>query len=300
MTAPRFDADPRWDPYRRRYVGDGARGGPGRVGVAILLVLAVGVMLISLTLYQLTAEGPAKDAHRRAVAALTEIDALIDGQYDDLQTRAESAQPGESLQLRDFPLAIELRPDEVRGASRDDLRRTVLARSADRLYDDGTGALRETAEATDDAGYFSAAGFTDTFLGFLTRRNHAILAVLTFVTASICATLAAWLASLCRGFARLAAVAGALLVASLPIVLAGVLLRLSARSGGDTEYIERELLEIAESLAWAPIRNGLAFTALGALLLIVGVACAAWTDRRGAPRSSAAMLSAREGEPSVR
>src|SRR4029079_3200436 len=51
------------------------------------LFLALLAMLTSLLLFQLTAEGSAKRTLRRSVAALSEIDLLLDRQYDDLQQR---------------------------------------------------------------------------------------------------------------------------------------------------------------------------------------------------------------------
>ncbi len=97
------------------------------------------------------------------------------------------------------------------------------------------------------------------------------------------------LAALCRGFGRLAAVGAVVLAASAPLLLAGIGARFYMRivSDSETEYIQQEFLEIGQGLAWIPIRDGIAFTVLGAVFLALGAGCAVWADRREGPRTSA-------------
>lgn len=261
--------------------------GLGKWGAAAALFFAINALIVVLSLYQMTAEGTAKHALRRAVAALTEIDALIERDYDDLQQRAASVEADERVRLAEFPLDVSFAPREVEAASRDTLRSMLLDRSDDVLYDDGTDALRAADGA--DPGSFSAAGLVDGWLGFLRARNHAITGVLTLVMAAICVVLAGLLAGACRGFGRIAAVGATVLAGALPALSGAAILRLyiALASDADTEYTQRELLEIGEALAWIPLRNGIAFAALGATLLVAGTACAVLTDRRQAPRSFA-------------
>ena len=267
----------------------------GKWSVAFVLFLALVELLITLTLFQVTAEGASKRTLRRAVAALSEIDPLIDRHYDELQQQAASAGPNETLELQDFPIDIPLTRDEVQGASKDELRDLLLDRSADVMYARGTDPLRRTPGSGQDVGAFSVAGITDNGLGFLRSRYHDILGVLTFALAALCLVLGVTLAALCRGFGRLASVGAVVLAASLPLLLAGIGARFYMRivSGSDTEYLQKEFLEIGQGLAWIPIRNGLAFTVLGSVFLVLGVGCAIWADRRDAPRYSAVRPGAR-------
>jgi hypothetical protein len=267
----------------------------GKWTVAFLFFCALTALMISLHLFQATAEGSAKRTIRRSVAALTEIDPLIDRNYDDLQQRAASAGPDDTVELRDFPIAVPLARDDARGASKEQLRDLLLDRSADLMYTRGTEPLRDGAHAGDDVGGFSAAGLTDGGLGFLRSRNHDILAVLTFVLAALCVVLGLTLAALCRGFGRLASVGAVVLVASAPLLILGIGARFYMRivTNEDTEYIQREFLRIGQGLAWIPIRDGIAFTLLGLILLGLGVALAVWADRRQASRHSAARPLAR-------
>jgi uncharacterized membrane protein len=262
----------------------------GKWSVGFGLFVALLALLTSLQLFQLTAEGAADRTLRRSVAALTEIDPLLDRGYDDLQLQAQNAGPGETVELRDFPIAVPLRGSDVRGMSKEQLRDVLLDRSAHVMYSNGTAPLRSPVTNNGGAGRFSVAGLTQHGLGFLRSRNHDILAVTTFALAALCIVLAVILAAMCRGFGRLASVGAVVVAASIPVVVGGIGARFYLRiaSDSDTEFIQREFLEIGQGLAWIPIRDGAAFTILGLVFLTTGVVCAAWADRREAPRPSVA------------
>jgi hypothetical protein len=257
-----------------------------KLAVAFVFLMVLAATLTSLTLFQATSEGAAKRTHRRAVAALSEIDPLIDRNWDALQQQATSAAPGGQLQLADYPLDVPLTRDEVLNSSRAQLRDLLLDRSANLMYSRGTGALRSTPGSSSGVGMFTVGGLTDNGLGFLTRRHHDILGVLTFVLAATSVILAIALAALCRGFGRLASVGAVVVAASTPTLLAGLGARLYIRaiSGSENDYVRQEFLAIGRGLAWIPIRNGIAFSVLGAAFLVIGISCALWTDRRDTTR----------------
>ncbi len=278
-------------PYRARGSAADARGlwrNVGKWSVALALFAAIASLLTSLQLFQVTAEGASTRTLRRSVAALTEIDPLLDRNYDELRRSAENAGAGETVALRDFPIAIALQPSEVLGTSKERLRDMLLDRSAEAMYERGSASLRAVAAKDGAVGRFSMAGATSRGLGFLRGRNHDILAVTTFVLAAVCAALAVTLVSMCRGFGRLTGIGSVIAAASIPVVLGGVSARLYMRiaSNGDTEFIQREFLEIGQGLAWIPIRDGAAFAILGVGFLVVGGACAIWADRRDARPAS--------------
>jgi hypothetical protein len=259
----------------------------GKWGVGFSLFLALAALMVSLQLFQVTAEGASKRTLRRSVAALTEIDPLIDRNYDDLQQQAAAAGPGDTVQLKNFPITIPLQPEEVKGRSKQQVRDLVIDRSADLMYAHGTEPLRLSPKSSRDVGLFTVGGITDTGLDFLRSRHHELLSVLTFVLAALCAFLGITLAALCRGFGRLASVGGVVLAVAIPVLFGGIAARFYMRivSEGETEYIQHEFLLIGQGLAWIPIRDGAAFAVFGAALLIIGVVCAAWADRHAAPGS---------------
>ncbi len=263
--------------------------GTARWAIALLLLLSLGATLTALVLFQATSEGTSKRSLRRAVAALSEVDVLVDRHYDSLQAEASNAAPGDQFQLADFPVDVKLTRNEVLGSSKAQLRDLLLDRSANVMYNDGTAPLRSTPGASIGVGPFTAGGVTDRGLGFLTRGHHDMLRVLTLVLAGVSGLLCVALAALSRGFARLTSVGAVVLAASLPLLAVGAGARLYIRfaSGSQTEYLQREFLAIGRGLAWIPIRDGLALAALGAIVLAVCAVCAVWGDRSEAARGRA-------------
>lgn len=264
----------------------------GKYSVAFAFFVTLLALLTSLQLFQVTAESTSQQTLRRSLAALTEIDLLLDRNYSDLQRSAQNVSTGEMVELRDFPVAIPLAPADVLSMSKEQLRTTLLDRASDIMYKNGSTALDAKTANQGSVGRFSVSGITRHGLGFLRSRNHDILAVTTLVLAALCTALAITLAWMCRGFGRLTSVGMVIVAASIPVVLGGIGARFYMRiaSDGDTEYIRREFLEIGQGLAWIPIRDGAAFTILGLLFLAVGLACAVWADRHEAPRTSTARL----------
>ena len=260
---------------------DGVPGGIGKWAAASALVLVLGMTFVCLQLFQLTARSTSEPALRRALNALVEGDAIVERNYDDLRGRAEASQPGATLELRDYPVAVPLTREEVLAASKDDLRRLLLDRAVERMYADGTSVLRDDG-AAGSAGRFTASGVVDESLGFLREDVHGTLAVLTLALAGMSVLLAVVLAAFCKGFGRVSAIGVAVLAASLPLLLGGLAVRVYAKAsaGADGEYLRGELLEIGASLAWLPVRNGIVFTLMGAAVLTIGMVCARWSDGR--------------------
>lgn len=294
-----FDA---LDAERRRGIDEAMRSGrwhtaeddpvawrSARWAIALLLLLSLGATLTALVLFQATSEGTSKRSLRRAVAALSEVDVLLDRNYDSLRTEASNGAPGDTFELADFPVNVPLTRDEVMSSSKPQLRDLLLDRSANIMYRHGTGPLRATPGAGIGVGPFTAGGVTDRGLGFLTSGHHDMLRVLTLVLAGASGLLCVVLAALCRGFARLASVGAVVLAASMPLLAAGAAVRLYVHfaSGSQTEYLQREFLAIGRGLAWIPIRDGLALAALGAVALAIGAGCAAWADRTSSSRRGA-------------
>jgi hypothetical protein len=245
--------------------------------VWLALTAALALTFIFLSLWQVTSETSAKPALRDALNALVEGDGVVTRNYDDLQARAEAAQADEQVELRDYPVSLPLTRDEALGTSVSDIRSLLLERGADRLYDDGTDALRDD-EAGDGAGRFTAAGTVGELLGFLTNDAHVILGWLTLVLAGISVALAIMLVTLSRGFGRAVALGSAVAVASLPLLLSGLLAYVSARSDSSSEYLRHEFMLIARDLAWLPLRNGIALLLVGAIALVLGAVCARIAD----------------------
>ena len=249
------------------------------LGFAALLALTLGVA--SLQMYQISSKETGKSALMRSLAALTEIDALLDRHYAGLLTQAGAATADEALALEDFPVRVDLSREDILGQPREDLRAMILDRSANRVYDDGPGVLRESAEARGGPGRFSLAGITDGMLGQLTAANHTRYGVATILLLGVAAALCIATSSACRGMGRLTAI-GVAIAGAGALVLAGglaVMAYAHTQSGGQ-EFAHGGLFAVVGDLAGAPVRNGLMFMGAGAGLALVGLAAGAVTGSR--------------------
>ncbi|HEX5479158.1 MAG TPA: hypothetical protein VFY79_05505, partial [Dehalococcoidia bacterium] len=215
-----------------------------KLGVGLLLFFALLALSAVLALYQLTSRDTARDALRRSVAALTEIDALIDRNYATMQQQAAVTAPGDSVQLPGYPVDVPLKPADAQSLSKEQLRDTLLDRSADIMYGHGTSALRSQTKDAGSVGVFSIGGLTDHGLDFLRSRNHDILRVLTLVLAAVSAVLALLLALLCRGFGRLVAVGIVTLAAALPVLFFGLAAWLYLRANDSGEYTRQQFASL--------------------------------------------------------
>jgi hypothetical protein len=245
-------------------------------GAGLALVVLLGLTLVCLQLFQLSSQSVSKPALRRAINALVEGDAIIERNYQDLRDRAEASRRGETLELRDYPIAVPLTRDEVLGSTPEGLRALLLDRAVERMYEDGTDILRDGESG--GAGRFTAAGVVDEFLGFLRSGVHGTLAVVTLILAGCSVIASIALVALCRGFGRVIAMGVTTALASLPVLAGGLALRgYAGASDGDGEYLRSELMEIAANLSWLPLRNGAVVLALGAAVMIIGIVCARWS-----------------------
>ncbi len=247
-----------------------------------LLVLTLGALLFSLSFAQVTTEGTAKRSLRHSVAILTEVDALLDAQYEGLRQNAMEEDAAEAVELPDFPIAVSLTAGDVQQNDRDEFRALLLDRAADQIYEEGASAFDEDGEAS--IGFFSTEGAVGNGMDLLRERPNDIVSTATIALAALAGVLALGLALVCRGYGRLVCVGVSVLVAAAPFLILAVAARFTLRTAADgvDEYLASEFLELAQELTWAPIRNGIVFSVGGAALLAMGAALAFRSDRRQA------------------
>jgi len=258
-----------------RLESDSARNAR-RLGV--LLAVAIGLMLCSLALSNVTEEGPATRSIARSLAILTEVDAFLDAEYAGLRERASATT--DDVALTDFPVAVVFTPEEVLATDQAGFRELLLSRSAQRVYDDGASVLREGRD--DQAGFFSTENVLRRGLEVLRPTPHRIFFGLTAALAIGALILALALGLATRGYGRLLAIGlSAFLVAAPFLALAiGVRFALRVAADGADDYVSREFLQLGQELAWAPIRNGIIFSAGTVVLLGAGSFLARWSDAR--------------------
>ena len=249
----------------------------------VALVFTLGFLLLFLNAAQLTGRDVAHKGLTRALASITEIDALLaDGQGDLKAKAAES--PDEELRLADYPIDVPLTSQQAQELSTPELRELLLSRSADKVYAEGVSAFREEGRgpSTHDIAILSPPGAVRYTVGLLTEDTHDAMRMTTVVLTGIAAFLALLLALLSRGYGRLTSVGIATLIASLPFLLVFVtvrfILRLASESEGD--YLTAQLYALGKDVAWLPIRTGIAFAGLGVVFVVLGVTFSLLEGRR--------------------
>jgi hypothetical protein len=249
----------------------------------VALVFTLGFLLLFLNAAQLTGRDVAHKGLTRALASITEVDALLADGRADLKAKAEET-PDEELRLADYPIDVPLTSQQAQQLSTPELRELLLSRSADKVYAEGVAAFREEGRgpSTHDIAILSPPGAVRYTVGLLTEDTHDAMWMTTVVLTGIAAFLALLLALLSRGYGRLTSVGMATLIASLPFLLFFVtvrfILRLASESEGD--YLTAQLYALGKDVAWLPIRTGIAFAGLGVVFVVLGVAFSLLEGRR--------------------
>ena len=245
--------------------------------LALAFAAAVSGWLVLLSAAQATSEPVALRVHERAVAALTEIDALLDLHVEALQQQADAGAERltvPSYPVRDATVATERVTERVIDASgaldRDLLRAELLATSARLVYARGAGAFGDpTAEPAPTPRLLSRSGGMRAMLDWLTSGRHSTAVVLLWPLGLVALALGGLVVWTARGFGRFIAPGLALVAAAVPL-LAGVLamrLALGFVADGPDDELFDEFVTLARELTRLPLHNAL--WAAGAGLAVV-------------------------------
>ena len=263
--------------------GDGAR----RVLLWVsgtLLAGAAALWLATLSVAQATDEQVALPALQRGVAALTEIDALLDVQLEEMQRQADAG--AETLAPPGFPVRdAAVQTDAVTradGAVDRALLYDALLRSSARLvYTRGVAAVQGGDEPGEETALLSPSGGVRAVLDGLSVENHETAVLWLWPLGGACLLLGALLLVAASGFGRFVAVGVALVAAAVPVLLGGLAARLALSfvdAGPDDRLVE-EFLAIARGLTTLPVRNALWLAAAGVAVALPGALLAALFDR---------------------
>lgn len=251
----------------------------GAVLVVILVALFAGINAV-----QLTSRGTGERVLRRAVAVLTDIDALLPHLETDLEQAARDSD-GVTVRLPNFPIPVDLERDEARELKGGELRQRILELSARRLYDDGMSAWAGAdPESRRDIETVSTAGILDRGLGLITEDNHWRIVVATAVLGVLAIVVAMALLMAVSPDSRLAALSGVTLMAALPSLAAAVAVRFAFRTAAEeADAFVEGLLDLGVSAIWVSIRNYLALTVLAFAVLVLALVLAWARGGRPAP-----------------
>jgi hypothetical protein len=249
----------------------------------VALVFTLGFLLLFLNAAQLTGRDIAHKGLTRALASITEVDALLADGRADLKAKAAETPDGE-VRLADYPIDVPLTSQQAQELSTTELRELLLSRSADKVYAEGVSAFREEGRgpSTHDIAILSPPGAVRYTVGLLTKDTHDAMWMTAVVLTGIAAFLALLLALLSRGYGRLTSVGLATLIASLPFLLFFVTVRFILRlaSESESDYLTAQLYALGKDVAWLPIRTGIAFAGLGVVFVVLGVTFSLLEGRR--------------------
>jgi NADH:ubiquinone oxidoreductase subunit 6 (subunit J) len=229
------------------------------------LALVTGLLILAWSAVQLTERSQATRVLQQTLVPLSDIDRLLARDYAALQTQAQ-ADAGGSVIVQSYPLGIAIPAAELSEMSRDAVRAHVLSVSAERIYESGAGAF-----APDEAGrgsFFSPSGVFALTAGQLTARNHTIAIIVGALLALFFVPMLVRALSEGSGAERARNLGAGLLLGGLGLAIALLVGRSLLRGVLSTDDgFSDALLDVGLNAAGLPIRNGVIFGALGALVL---------------------------------
>ena len=256
----------------------------------ILFALSLIAFFLVVNGVQLTSSGTAQRILSRAVADLTEIDAVLPTIQADLVEAAQASEEA-TVTVPHFPLPVELPREEAATISAAELRSLLLSESAEAIYKEGMSAWAlADPEAEQDIDVFSPEGGVQRGLGFLSDDNHQALRIAAIVLGLISLALGALFLISTQGMGRLVALGAGVLGAAVPSLLAAVAVRFAFRTASEDQkdYMLMRLLDLGNDAAWLTLRNYTILTLVGLGLVLVGLALVLLEMRqRAAPAAPA-------------
>jgi hypothetical protein len=255
----------------------------------ILFALCLIALFLVANAYQLTEADTAQRILTRAVAAITEIDALLPEIRSDLKETLESGDdPTVTVPL--FPVPVELTREEATAISTPELRSRLLDTAAERAYREGWSVFAlSDPEAKQDIDPISPEGGVKRGLSFLSDNNHSALRIALFVLGGLSVLMGGLVLLSTKGLGRITAIGACLLGAAVPSLVVAVGIRWGFRSSAEdqNDYLLRQLLSLGNDTAWLPLRNYTILCLLGLGIVMVGLALVLLETRQRTLRSTA-------------
>ncbi len=257
---------------------------------ALLLIVALAAWLSALSLAQATTPEAALPAVKRAAIVLTGVDSLLEAHAGNIEEQASAGGP---IDVPGYPLNVSVPVADASTAAgafdRRLLREAIVERSAALLRAEGLAAFREPGGAITPPSRFSGAGLLDQLITRLRESEHDRWSSLVTPLGYASLVLAAAVVLLGVGFGRLIRLGGAMLLAGALVLAGALLIRFVFGFLADDGAIGNEARSIMNTLAGAPIRNGLLLAMGGAAILLPAFALDRLfegSDRRRARRAA--------------
>lgn len=238
---------------RDRVYGDATAPSEGRLSlVASLCAICLFLLVVSLSVRQVTAPTHALPVLESGIAVVTDVNQLVADQAPPAREQAQTSSD-QFFTLPGYPLDVALSRSELLGLGDEQLAALLLQRSAALVYAEGLGAFDRTGEQSFDR--FSSQGLVELAVGQVSRSTHgrATTAAIFFLLAT--ALFAILLVIIAAGWTRLRGLGVAIAVGAVPglLIFAG-LSRLVGNLGGADPF-ESDLREISSTVLRVPVRN---------------------------------------------
>jgi hypothetical protein len=257
----------------------------------ILLAVCLMALFVVVNAYQLTEADTAQRILARAVATVTEIDALLPAIRADL---TEALQTGDSptVTVPLFPVPVELTREEATAISTAELRSRLLNTASERTYREGMSVFAlSDPQAKQNIDPLSPEGGVKRGLGFLSDNNHSALRIAIWVFGGLSLVMGALMMLSTKGLGRVTALGACVLGAAVPSLVAAVGIRWGFRSSAEDQddYLLRQLLSLGNDAVWLPLRNYTILCLLGLGIVVVGLTLVLLETRQRTIRSSPAV-----------
>jgi len=237
-----------------------------------LFALSLIAFFLVINAVQLTSPGTAQRILSRAVADLTEIDAMLPTIQADLAETAQASQK-DAVTVPHFPMAVEVSREEATIISTAELRSLLLSEAAAAIYKDGMSVWAEAdPEAKQNIDLLSPEGGVQRGLGLLSDDNHHALRIAAIVLGLISFILGGLVFVSTKGMGRVVALGAGLLGAAVPSLTAAVAVRFAffTASEDQSDYLIARLLDLGNDASWLALRNYTILTLVGLWLVVLG------------------------------
>ncbi len=243
--------------------------------LALLLVASLVVMLAAYTLSRVTSRDSARRILGRAIPEITDFDGTLSSHYDELQSAAASPGGANGFSLTGYPIKAVLYPKDVLNRSPSEVRQTLLTRSADAVYERGTGAFAANGRPVKlgSFGLLSAPWAFNTALDVLNPGFHSHAQSVAKAALIAVVVLGILLLPLSRGYNQLVMYGAALLIAALPVlVLAGIAwLVVQLIYGASLDPLVAGTSDLARDVCWFVVLSYLVYLGLALAIVILGL-----------------------------
>lgn len=262
---------------RDRVYGQATATSEGRRSlVAALFAISLSLLIIAITVRQVTTPANALPVLQSGIAVVTDVNQLVADDAPRARDLARSSND-EVFTLPGYPLAIALSRSELLDLTDAQLASLLVQRSAALVYADGLSAFDRTGEQSFNR--FSSQGLVELAVSQVSRSTHDRATFAAVILALSTAGLGALFAATAEGWGRLRGLGLATAVGSVPgLLLFGALWWLVGRLGGGDPF-ERDFREIMRSVFQVPLRNYTVVLSTG-LAMVAASIVLALTERR--------------------